>query len=85
MNIVDVKEIIEKLKIGNTLSKTFAKKTNIPESELKEIFDHIVEKQINNIGKSFSSDTLDRKTSSRLQGLSLDDFMKDNDKIIKDE
>ena len=85
MDIIDVKEIIDNSKFGEILCKSFAEKMNIPEEELKKMFDSIVEKQINNIGESFAKEHLDRKTSSRLQGLSLDDFMKDNDKIIKDK
>ena len=84
-DIIDVKEIINNLGLKEILCKTFAEKLNTSEEELEELFNHIVDREINNIGRSFSNDTLDRKTSSRLQRLSLDDFMKDNDKIIKDK
>ena len=85
MSVIDPKEIIESLGFSEILCKAFSKKLNKSEEELKELFDHIINKEINNIGKTFSKEHLDRKTSSRLQGLSLDDFMKDDDKIIKDK
>lgn len=85
MNIIDPKELIEMLGFREILCKEFSKKLNKSEEELNELFDHIIDKEINNIGETFTNKHLDRKTTSRLRGLSLDDFMKDNDKIIKDK
>ena len=85
MNVIDPKELIESLGFKDILCKAFAKKLNKTEEELGDLFDHIIDKEINNIGETFTNKYLDRKTSSRLQGLSLDEFMKDNDKIIKDK
>ena len=45
----------------------------------------IVDKEINNVGKILAEGQADESKLSRLRGLSLQDFMKDNDKIIKDK
>ena len=85
MELIDLKEYIKKLNIDKILCESFSKKTNLSEETLQKAFDHILEREINNIGKSMKASQDNPKDVSRLQGLSLDDFMKNNDKIIKDE
>ena len=84
-NVLDVKELISKLGLDKVLCKAFAKSTGKSEEEYLAMFNNIVDKELNNIGKAFSSENFDETKLSRLQGLSLEDFMKDNDKIIKDK
>jgi hypothetical protein len=85
MNTLDVREMISKLGLDKVLCKAFAKKTGKSEEEYLSMFNEIVDRELNNIGKAFSAGQIDETKFSRLQGLSLDDFMKDNDKIIKDK
>ncbi len=85
MNVVDIKEIIKNLGIEEALCEAIAKKTNKNKSELQKAFNHIVDKEINRIGASIKAAQENPQDTSRLRDLSLDDFMKDNDKIIKDK
>ena len=85
MKTIDVQEIILNSNFGKTFAKAFSKKLNKPEEELEEMFKKIVKNRINRIGQEFSSKDLNKENSSRLRDLSLDDFLNDNDKIIKDE
>jgi hypothetical protein len=85
MKKIDVREMISKLGLDSALCKAFANKTGKSEEEYLSMFNEIVDRELNNIGKSFASESFDESKLSRLRGLSLDDFMKDNDKIIKDK
>lgn len=85
MKTIDAKELLTNLGIDKVLCKAFSKKLNKTEEELKEIFDRIVDKEINSIGQTFASQKFDKEKASRLQGLSLDELMENSDKIIKDE
>ena len=85
MRKIDLSEMIKDLKLDEILCKAFAEKSNVSESDYKKLFNHILEREINNIGESMHASKNNPKDTSRLQGLSLDDFMKDNDKIIKDK
>ena len=53
--------------------------------EYLKLFNEIAEKELNSIGRSLVEGQIDETKFSRLRGLSLQDFMKDNDKIIKDK
>ncbi len=85
MKVIDVKELINKLKINETICEVFASKTNKSKEELMATFDHIIDKEINRIGEAMQATQSNPQDTSRLRDLSLDDFMKDNDKIIKDK
>ena len=85
MKTLDAKEMISKLGLDRALCKAFASKTGKSEEEYRAMFNEIIDKELNNIGKTFASENFDETKLSRLRGLSLDDFMKDNDKIIKDK
>ena len=85
MKVIDVKELINKLKINETICEVFASKTNKSKEELMATFDHIIDKEINRIGEAMRATQSNPQDTSRLRDLSLDDFMKDNDKIIKDK
>jgi hypothetical protein len=85
MKTIDIKELIESLGFDKVMYSTFAKKTGKSEDELKLLFNDIVDKEINNVGKILAEGQTDESKLSRLRGLSLQDFMKDNDKIIKDK
>lgn len=85
MKTIDIKEIIKSLKLDEVLCEAYAKKTNINKDKLKESFNEIIDKEINNIGEAMYNSAKNPNDLSRLRGLSLDDFMKNNDKIIKDK
>ena len=85
MKKIDVKEVITKLGIDKAICKAFAEKTGRSEEEYLKLFNEIAEKELNSIGKSLVEGKIDETKFSRLRGLSLQDFMKDNDKIIKDK
>jgi hypothetical protein len=85
MKKLDVREMISKLGIDKALCKAFAEKTGKSEEEYLKLFNEIAEKELNSIGRSLAEGQIDETKFSRLRGLSLQDFMKDNDKIIKDK
>lgn len=85
MKILDIREMITKLGLEECLCKAFAEKTGRSKEELYLLFNDIAEREISSIGKSLASGNIDESSLSRLRGLSLQDFMKDNDKIIKDK
>ena len=85
MKVIDINKFIENMKIEEILAKSFSKKFNKDEEQLRMYFNGIVQKQINNIAETLINSKDDPEELSRLQGLSLDEFMKDNDKIIKDK
>jgi len=85
MKTLNVRDIIAKLGIDKAMCKAFAEKTGKSEEEYLNMFNEIVEKELNSIGKSLAEGQIDESKFSRLRGLSLQDFMKDNDKIIKDK
>lgn len=85
MKTIDIELLIQNAGLKKALCKTFAKKTGMSEEKLNEMFDDIVQTELNNIGRSLSENNIDETKFSRLKGLSLQDFLKDNDKIIKDE
>ena len=57
----------------------------MPKEELEALFEKIMDEKINELGKSIAESTTSQKNMNKLRGLSLDEFMKDNDKIIKDK
>ena len=85
MKTVDLREIMKNLGLEKALCKAFSEKTGIPEEEYLSMFNNIVEKQLNDLGRQLSSGEMDETKLSRLRGLSLQDFMENNDKIIKDK
>ena len=85
MKKLDVREVISKLGIEKALCKAFAEKTGKSEEEYLKMFNEIAEKELDAIGRSLVEGQIDETKFSRLRGLSLQDFMKDNDKIIKDK
>tara|TARA_B000000557_G_C20754741_1_gene434626 strand:+ start:384 stop:641 length:258 start_codon:yes stop_codon:yes gene_type:complete len=85
MKTLNVRDMIAKLGIDKAMCKAFAEKTGKSEEEYLNMFNEIVEKELNSIGKSLAEGQIDESKFSRLRGLSLQDFMKDNDKIIKDK
>jgi flagellar hook-basal body complex protein FliE len=85
MKSIDIKEFIEALGIKQALCESLAQKTNKSKEDLEKSFNDIIEKEINRIGESMQSAQSNPQDTSRLRDLSLDDFMKDNDKIIKDK
>lgn len=85
MQVIDIKELIRNLKLDEAICEAFAKKSNKSKEELMNSFDHIVNNEINRIGESMQASLNNPQDTSRLRDLSLDDFMKDNDKIIKDK
>ena len=85
MNTIDVKKIIDQLKLKETLSKTFSKKTGIYQKVFENNFEKIVNSELESIGKSIAEGQFDESQFSRLRGLSLQEFMQENDKIIKDK
>ena len=85
MKIIDIKEIIKSLKLDDALCEAYADKLGKSKEDLKVSFNEIIDKEINNIGKAMLNSSNNPQSMSRLRGLSLDDFMKDNDKIIKDK
>lgn len=85
MQVINIKEIIKNLKLDEVICEAFAKKSDKSKEELMNAFDHIVDNEINRIGESMQASQNNPQDTSRLRDLSLDDFMKDNDKIIKDK
>ena len=85
MNTIDVKGLIDQLKLKETLSKSFAKKTGIDQKVFENHFETIVNNELESIGKSIAEGQFDESQLSRLRGLSLQEFMQENDKIIKDK
>lgn len=85
MQIIDIKELIKNLKLDEAICEAFSKKSSRSKEELMSAFDHIVNNEINRIGESMQASQNNPQDTSRLRDLSLDDFMKDNDKIIKDK
>lgn len=85
MKTIDIKELIKNLKLDDALCEAFAEKLGKSKEELKVSFNQIIDKEISNIGKAMLNSSNNPQSMSRLRGLSLDDFMKDNDKIIKDK
>jgi len=85
MKTLNVRDIIAKLGIDKAMCKAFAERTGKSEEEYLNMFNEIVEKELNSIGRSLAEGQIDESKFSRLRGLSLQDFMKDNDKIIKDK
>ena len=85
MKIVDPKQMLKSLQIESIMCKIFAQKLGKSEEEISTLFNEIVDKEISNIGRSLAEGQIDSDKLSRLRGLSLQDFMKDNDKIIKDK
>ena len=85
MKTLDIKEIIEKLNIKETMCNALHEKTGLDKQELMKYYDQIIDNKINNIGKAMQSAVSNPKNVSRLRDLSVDEFIKDNDKIIKDK
>jgi hypothetical protein len=85
MSMLDIREMISKLGLDKVICKAFAEKTGKSEEELLNMFNEIAVRELNDIGKSLANGQIDETKFSRLQGLSLQDFMKDNDNIIKDK
>lgn len=85
MSTIDVKSLIDQLKLKETLSKSFAEKTGIDQKVFENYFETIVNNELNAIGKAIAEGQLDESQFSRLRGLSLQEFMQENDKIIKDK
>ena len=85
MKRIDIREVITRLGLDKALCKAFAEKTGKSEEEYLKMFNEIAEKELNSIGRSLTEGQIDETKFSRLRGLSLQDFMKDNDKIIKDK
>lgn len=85
MHTIDIKSIIEQLKLKETLSQTFSKKTGIDQKVFENYFETIVNNELESIGKSIAEGQIDESQFSRLRGLSLQEFMQENDKIIKDK
>ena len=85
MSTLDVRDMISKLGLDKMLCKAFAEKTGKPEEEFMKMFNEISKRELEDFGKSLAEGKIDETKFSRLQGLSLQDFMKDNDKIIKDK
>ncbi len=85
MTTIDLKEVIENLGIKQALAKAFANQGGKTEEEYLKMFDVIMENKLETIGKELSQGKVDETQFSRLRGLSLQDFMKENDKIIKDK
>jgi len=85
MKTIDLYELINNLKIDEILCKAISEKSNISEEKLKKTFNHILKNEISNIGASMYAAQKNPQDASRLRDLSLDEFMKDNDKIIKDK
>jgi len=77
-------EVLEKLVQLDTKEKLKGALVEHKE-DLEKSFNDIIDKEINRIGESMQSAQSNPQDTSRLRDLSLDDFMKDNDKIIKDK
>ena len=85
MNVIDLNKIIEAAGFKKSFSKVLAKKFNIEQDQADIIIERIFNNEIDKIGESLAKGKVDESDFSRLRGLSLKDFMEDNDKIIKDE
>tara|TARA_B100001989_G_C24522439_1_gene456615 strand:+ start:1417 stop:1674 length:258 start_codon:yes stop_codon:yes gene_type:complete len=85
MKIFDVKEKILGFGFHNIICESFSKSLGVPKEELEALFEKIMDEKINELGKSIAESTTSQKNMNKLRGLSLDEFMKDNDKIIKDK
>ena len=67
---------------ANEIHKSYE---SLSKEELEALFEKIMDEKINKLGKSIAESTTSQKNMNKLRGLSLDEFMKDNDKIIKDK
>lgn len=85
MSVIDIKELFDKLGFKKSLLETYCKKTGMSKEKAGIIIDQIVDDQINTLGQTLTSGNVKETDFSRLRDLSLQDFMKDNDKIIKDK
>ena len=85
MKTLNIRDMIKNLGLEEAICKSFAEVSGKSEEELRLLFDDIVNKEIDSIGRDLARGQMDETKFSRLRGLSLQDFMKDNDKIIKDK
>lgn len=88
MNKINVEDIINGLKLKETLIHAFSNKLNCKPGVLSAIFDKQMSLEIDKIGDSLNNDinnktNISKKDISTLKDLSIDDFLKDNT-VIKD-
>lgn len=83
MKDYNIKDIIENSKIHEMIVKSFSKKFGIDESLLKESFDKIIDKKLNEAGKNYTQNK--DNNFGRIENMSTEDFLNQDIKIIKDE
>ena len=82
--IIDLKEKLKETKLLEALCKVFAEKLQMDEEDLSKKIDEVVDKKINNIGRSLTKGNFEVSKNNKD---SLDEFMKkfDFDTITKEE
>ena len=79
----NIKEIIEKSMIQEIIVKSFSKKFGIDENVLRDSFDKIIDKKLNEAGKNYIQNK--ENNFGRIENMSTEDFLSQDIKIIKDE
>ena len=79
----NIKEIIEKSMIQEIIVKSFSKKFGIDENLLRDSFDKIIDKKLNEAGKNYTQNK--ENDFGRIENMSTEDFLNKDIKIIKDE
>lgn len=79
----NIKEIIEKSMIQEIIVKSFSKKFGIDENVLRDSFDKIIDKKLNEAGKNYTQNK--ENNFGRIENMSTEDFLSQDIKIIKDE
>lgn len=83
MKDYNIKDIIENSKIHEMIVKSFSEKFGIDESLLRESFDKIIDKKLNEAGKNYTQSK--DNSFGRIENMSSEDFLNQDIKIIKDE
>ena len=79
----NIKESIEKSMIQEIIVKSFSKKFGIDENVLRDSFDKIIDKKLNEAGKNYIQNK--ENNFGRIENMSTEDFLSQDIKIIKDE
>ena len=83
MSSYNIKDIIENSKIHELIVKSFSKKFGIDENLLRESFDKLIDKKLNEAGKNYTQSK--NNNFGKIENMSSEDFLNQDIKIIKDE
>ena len=83
MSSYNIKDIIENSKIHEMIVKSFSEKFGIDENLLRESFDKLIDKKLNEAGKNYTQNK--NNNFGKIENMSSEDFLNQDIKIIKDE